>query len=123
MMNSLATDRAATTTNIETRLLHAIRQIGALLERINCKPNPGLQRPFEEDTITVLGRILESLPLSTAEYGVAANRLENAGRYMRSEENGAASYELRMLARSLGRNLSRNEKGGTHTERVFETLS
>ena len=45
--------------------------------------------------------LLESLPLTTGEYGVARNRLRNAHRYLKSQERGAARFELRLLAGSL----------------------
>jgi hypothetical protein len=45
--------------------------------------------------------ILESLPLSTSEFGLAHNRLQNALRYLASAEPGAARYELQLLATSL----------------------
>ena len=45
--------------------------------------------------------LLESIPLSSGEYCVAQNRLQNAHRYLVSDERGAARFELRMLAGSL----------------------
>lgn len=45
--------------------------------------------------------VLESLPLSTGEFGLASNRLNNAGKYIASAESGAARYELRLLETSL----------------------
>jgi hypothetical protein len=45
--------------------------------------------------------LLESLPLSTGEFGLAMNRLKSAGRYLRLGEPGAAKFELRLLARWL----------------------
>jgi hypothetical protein len=45
--------------------------------------------------------LLDSLPLSTDEYGTASNRLRNAYRYLVSQERGAAKYELRLLVGSL----------------------
>lgn len=41
--------------------------------------------------------ILESLPLATVEYDLARRRLENAQRYVRSGEKGAARFELRLV--------------------------
>lgn len=46
-------------------------------------------------------QLLESLPLSTSEFGLAVSRLRNAHRYLASDERGAAHYELRLLAGSL----------------------
>jgi hypothetical protein len=45
--------------------------------------------------------VLESLPLSTSEFGLARNRLNNAVKYLASAESGAARYELRLLETSL----------------------
>jgi hypothetical protein len=45
---------------------------------------------------------LECLPLATAEYALARNRLENARHYLWTGEPGAALYELRLLLRGLG---------------------
>ena len=44
---------------------------------------------------------LEALPLTTAEFATARNRLNNARSYLESGEDGAARYELRLLRRSL----------------------
>ena len=46
-------------------------------------------------------RLLEALPLSTEEFGLAGNRLRNSRRYLDSDEWGAAKYELLLLERSL----------------------
>jgi hypothetical protein len=45
--------------------------------------------------------LLDSLPLSTSDYGIAQNRLRNAERSLRSQERGAARFELQLLAGSL----------------------
>jgi hypothetical protein len=45
--------------------------------------------------------VLEALPLTTAEFATARNRLENARSYLEAGERGAARYELRLLRRSL----------------------
>jgi hypothetical protein len=44
---------------------------------------------------------LQSLPLATAEFGLAKNRLNNAIRYFGVNERGAARFELSLLERSL----------------------
>jgi hypothetical protein len=44
---------------------------------------------------------LAALPLATAEFAVALARLDNARTYLLEDEPGAATYELRLLARSL----------------------
>jgi hypothetical protein len=45
--------------------------------------------------------LLEALPLTTAEFGLAVNRLANARHYLESSEPGATRYELGLLLRSL----------------------
>jgi hypothetical protein len=45
--------------------------------------------------------LLEALPLDTADFGLALNRLANARHYVECGEHGAARYELRLLRRSL----------------------
>ncbi len=45
--------------------------------------------------------MLEALPLSTEEYGLACRRLTNAQHYLRYTEPGAAWYELRLVATSI----------------------
>jgi hypothetical protein len=47
--------------------------------------------------------LLESMPLTTEEFGHANNRLRNANRYVNSSEFGAASWELATLAKLLSR--------------------
>ena len=49
------------------------------------------------DEMDNLRKIFESLPLSTAEFSLAMNRLRNARRYLSSNELGAARCELRLL--------------------------
>jgi len=46
-------------------------------------------------------QLLEALPLASAEFGLAVNRLTNARHYLHSGEYGAARYELHLLLRSL----------------------
>ena len=46
-------------------------------------------------------RILETLPISTSEFALAAQRLRNALAYMSASEQGAAAYELRLLRGQL----------------------
>ena len=44
---------------------------------------------------------ISALPISSADYSVAINRLNNASRYALSGQLGAADYSIRMLAKSL----------------------
>jgi hypothetical protein len=46
-------------------------------------------------------KVLEALPLTTAEFATARNRLNNARTYLESGERGAALFELRLLRRSM----------------------
>ena len=50
-----------------------------------------------KEQLTQAAMLLESLPLTTSEFGVATNRLNNARRYLEFDEQGAARYELRLL--------------------------
>ncbi len=54
------------------------------------------------DDLAAVRSMLEALPLSTDEFGLACRRLQNAQHYLRYTEPGAAWYELRLLATSLG---------------------
>lgn len=45
--------------------------------------------------------LLQCMVLGTAEYDVAISRINNAHRYLESEEPGAAKYELRLLIGGL----------------------
>ena len=49
------------------------------------------------DEIEELRDLFESLPLGTAEFSLAMNRLRNAQRYLGSCEIAAARYELGLL--------------------------
>jgi hypothetical protein len=44
-----------------------------------------------------MARLIEALPLPTAEFELAKRHLENALEYSRNGEFGAASFELRMV--------------------------
>ena len=45
--------------------------------------------------------LLETLPLTTEEFGLATNRLANAHRYVKAREAGAARWELNTLRQQL----------------------
>jgi hypothetical protein len=45
--------------------------------------------------------MLQALPLSTGEFGLALSRLKNAQRYYAAREPGAAHFELRLLCGAL----------------------
>ena len=54
-----------------------------------------------QDDFAAARSLLEAMPLSTDEFGLACTRLQNAQHYLRYTEPGAARYELRILASSL----------------------
>lgn len=53
---------------------------------------------------------LERLPLTSAEFATAINRLANARTYLHAGEKGAALFELRLLFRSLETRISQVRK-------------
>ncbi len=61
-----------------------------LLERVSLATGP--VRGFEQ-----VRQALEAMPLASAEFSLAVNRLANAQRYLKSGEPGAALFELRLL--------------------------
>jgi hypothetical protein len=79
-----------------TQITQAVQLcLGRLLQR----------RRFDEaahDDLAAARSMLEALPLSTDEFGLACRRLQNAQHYLRYTEPGAAWYELRLLTTSLG---------------------
>ncbi len=60
-----------------------------------------LQHRFERhdalEQILVIDRLAQSLPLAADQFATVKCRLKNAHRYLRSDERGAARYELRLL--------------------------
>jgi len=60
------------------------------------------------DDFAAAHSMLEAMPLSTDQFGLACTRLRNARHYLRYTEPGAARYELQLLASSL--NHSRTER-------------
>jgi hypothetical protein len=83
-----------TATTIQEVRQEAILKLAAVLQMLQRRSDP-------RDHLETVRSLLESLPLSTGEYGMAQNRLRNAERYLRSQEHGAARFELQMLAGSL----------------------
>lgn len=55
--------------------------------------------------------LLETLPLSSDDFGISCNRVSNARRYLSSHEWGAARWEIGMLASQL-----RNQAGAVTRE-------
>ncbi|PAY17508.1 hypothetical protein CKO51_20810 [Rhodopirellula sp. SM50] len=49
--------------------------------------------------------LLETLPLSSSEYGVARLRLTNAKNYLTANEHGAAAWEIRTVMLALRANV------------------
>lgn len=73
-----------------TRLQILLKTLSQAINRVERKLD--IQDGLEEANL-----LLETLPLSTDEFGLARNRLWNAGRFVRSGEYGAANWELRTL--------------------------
>ena len=90
-MRSIQKLSTATPAAIRHELLDTIEQLLILLRR-NAEIVTELHDVFE---------LLESLPLAADVYQIARNRLRNALRYVASQEQGAAGYELQLLAGSL----------------------
>jgi hypothetical protein len=86
--------------------LHTPASISESLCTLLRQAHDGLARQawHEEEPVIDLGPIrelLEALPLGSADFGLAVNRLVNAQHYLHAGERGAARYELRLLLRSL----------------------
>jgi hypothetical protein len=73
----------------------------SLLALLEAPPdNPHAARWFEHVEL-----VLDTMPLSTGEYGIARNRCQSARRYRQAGEYGAARYELRLLLRGLSHHI------------------
>ncbi|MCO6459136.1 MAG: hypothetical protein J5I93_27825 [Pirellulaceae bacterium] len=70
------------------------RQISQGLRRLIDSPG---SRTVSRQQLADSRLLLEALPMATNEFAVARRRLQNADRYLRSDEWGAARYELRLL--------------------------
>lgn len=83
---------------VTTQDIHqlAIRNLGGLIRRLESGDDPS-------DDLPEVRQLLESLPMATGEFGLAANRLKNARRYLQSREPGGARWELAALLDSLRR--------------------
>jgi len=93
----------------------AVAAIQALAEQV--------KRGKVNGELTEVQGLLEALPLSSGDFCRMGNNLRNAERYMRSQEWGAASYELHMLAGALrnclfalGNGVSRPSRTQAHPE-------
>ena len=54
-----------------------------------------------QEQINEMSVLLETLPLSSEEFGLACNRLRKAQRYLKLSERGAAMWELTALERQI----------------------
>jgi hypothetical protein len=70
----------------------------SFLARFLLRLHDGQRTNGEVDDLRIL---LETLPLSTDEFGLACNRLTNTKRYLQANELGAAGWELRALRQQL----------------------
>jgi hypothetical protein len=86
--------REASTGILEQIYSHVFTCLEGLIEQVFSSGYPTAQ-------FQVAREVLEALPLTTAEFATARNRLENARSYLECGERGAARYELRLLRRSL----------------------
>jgi len=84
-----------TVNDIADRLLRKLRELSSQV----CRDSRSQEAA---DQFSEAHSLISALPLTTEEFGVAINRLKNAVRYCSSEEPGAAHYELRLLATSIG---------------------
>jgi hypothetical protein len=79
---------------VDVRRLQFLQMLDRLLTQAVRGPGPVID-------LKQVRPILEALPLTSTEFGLAINRLANARHYQESGEYGAACYELRLLRRSL----------------------
>lgn len=75
-------------------------QIQSLLD--GCDESVSAEMDF-----SVVDSSLRSLPLAMDDFALCRNRLNNAERYARTNEQGACHYELRQLIRAIERQQSR----------------
>lgn len=61
---------------------------------------------FLLDGLEEVRQLLDCMPLGTSDYRLAMLRIDNAERFLASEEIGAAKYEIRMLAGGLRQHFS-----------------
>ena len=92
----------------------AVAAVEALAEQVKRGNVNGPLREVQE--------LLEALPLSSGDFCRVANNLKNAERYLESQERGAASYELRMLAGAVRSGLLANGNGSRRTRRTPSVL-
>ena len=81
-----------TLADLERKAIRGVESLIRVVSR-NAESDDGFDR---------VKALLESLPLSTHEFAVAASRLVNARRYVVADERGAAAYELKLLIGGLG---------------------
>ena len=70
-----------------------------------------------------LRALLERLPLTTEEFGLATTRMGNAHRYVKAREQGAARWELKALRGQLQRQLQLQTAGYAPRRRGFGVRS
>ncbi|MBN2296015.1 MAG: hypothetical protein JXM70_26520 [Pirellulales bacterium] len=83
-----------TQSNQRMSLDSVFRPVMSALNRLVVQLRDGQPTNGEVDDLWVL---LETLPLSTDEFGLSCNRLCNAHRYLLAKEVGAARWELKEL--------------------------
>ena len=78
---------------------HAGRGLGADHQHLlhQRKDRRVARRRVRGEHCRAMREVLEALPLATPEFVRLTNHLQNAERYLRSDEHGAAAYELNLL--------------------------
>ena len=83
---------------IEDICLQAVKRVETLHALLKRDAHP---TGTYEDVFAELRMLLEALPLNTDEFALGGNRWQNAAGYLKSEEQGAACYELKRLSANL----------------------
>ena len=81
-----------------------------------------IKRGNVNEQLREVQELLEALPLSSGDFCRVVNNLKNAERYLQSQEWGAASYELRMLAGAVRSCLLAHGNGPRRTRRTPSVL-
>ena len=97
---TIAASHPETTVHERERARPAVAQ-EALAKGVQSILEQDLEDAVPAEEWEELRTLLESLPLSTGNFALAINRLNNAKNYLQAGELGAAQFELRMLLAGL----------------------
>ena len=75
------------------------------------------------DGLEEMREILDCLLLDSSDYSLARQRIDNAMRFVQSNESGAAKYEIRMLRGGLRQLLGANPLNSKPNRIVLPTLT